>query len=346
MNFQSFRLVIFNMVRSNLFCNPESIRYSFLMTKLTLLILIAFMMSGQAWSKRSVIPYAGRLFTLVTPDKASERARPLLVLLHGCKQNPNLILDGTLLEQEANANDFLILVPEQPQYLNIDHCWNWFLSFQQMRMPGTEMSQIISGVDFVFNKFKVNRNKVYVAGISAGGVMAHNLAVCYPDYFAGAAIHSGLNFKIAENMIEAQNVLTSYEQKSPEYLGEKMVACAKSVKQHKLSKVLIIHGEQDSRVPPLHSELISEAQAVWRDYLDDGRRNDSASGIQKRKISRSLNGYEVEQTDTLYPRFSERRIMIKNLGHAWGGGKPVSVNFDPKAPSSNGFILDYFQLLK
>jgi hypothetical protein len=36
--------------------------------------------------------------------------------------------------------------------------------------------------------------------------------------------------------------------------------------------------------------------------------------------------------------------MIKGLKHAWGGGKPGVEFFDPKAPSSNDTIINFFDL--
>jgi poly(hydroxyalkanoate) depolymerase family esterase len=316
------------------------------MIKLSLVIVLSFMVCAGASAKRVNLVSMGRNFVVVIPDQLSKGPKPLLVLLHGCKQSPSLILEGTQLEVEANKNGFIILAPEQPNYYNMDHCWNWFLDFQQQRHITTEMGQIISGIDAVSKIHPVDVDKIFVTGISAGGVMAHNLTACYPDVFSGSAIHSGLSFKVAESVNEAQTVLTSYEQKSPEYLGKKMYECSREAKKKKLSKVLIIHGREDSRVPSLHSELISKSQAVWRDYLDDGKDNNSVRGVVKSETISLPGTYSVEQTDIKYPGFHERMLMIKGLGHAWGGGKPVSVNFDPKAPSSNQFILDYFELIK
>lgn len=316
------------------------------MFKPILTLILALLICGAASAKKMSLIHMGRNFVLVIPDKLSAGPKPLLVLLHGCKQNPSLILEGTQLEVEANKNEFYILAPEQPNYLNMDHCWNWFLDFQQRRLAATEMGQIVSGIKAVADSHLIDPNKIFVTGMSAGGAMAHNLTACYPDIFAGSAIHSGLAYKVAENVTEAQAVLTSYEQKSPEYLGKKMYQCSREAKKKKLAKVLIIHGREDSRVPSLHSDLIGKTQAVWRDYLDDGKANDSVIGIVKTETLRLARSYSVEKTDIQYPGFHERTLMIKGLGHAWGGGKPISVNFDPKAPSSNQFILDYFELNK
>lgn len=315
------------------------------MTKLILTLTLLTVFSFPVMAKRIQFVYMARNFTLSVPDKASNTPRPLVVLLHGCKQSPSIILDGTKLEKDAAKNNFIILAPEQPAFYNSDHCWNWFLDMNQTRMLGNEMGQIIAAIDLVTDKYNIDTNKVFVTGISAGGVMAHNLTACYPDVFAASAIHSGLTFKVAESIPEAQTVLTSYDQKSPVYLGKKIYECSKGT-THKLKKVMIIHGEEDSRVPSLHADLITKSQAVWRDYLDDGKKNNSVAVATKKQHQSFPNGYEVDLTDLQYPGFLERKIMIKGLGHAWGGGKPITVNFDADAPSSNEFILSFFGIIK
>lgn len=286
----------------------------------------------------------GRSFVLVTPDKEPTTPRPLLVLLHGCIQDPSLILEGTGFEIEALKKNFYILLPEQTKYSNIDRCWNWFLGFEQIRGISTEMGQIIAGVEMTTFSYPIDKSKIYVAGLSAGGAMAHNLTSCYPDVFAGSAVHSGLNFKVAETVYEARPNMTSPNQKSPEYLGKSMDECALHVPNRNLKKVLIIHGDQDRSVSAFHADLISKSQAVWRDYLDDGLRNHSIRGTSTKQSQKFPNGYEVEKTDTQYPGFFERKLIVKGLPHAWGGGKGISVYFEPKAPSSTQFIIDFFGL--
>lgn len=312
-----------------------------------LLIFIAMIVTfNGAWARRENIFFMGRSFILTGPDKSSVSARPLIVLLHGCKQNADLILTGTNMDEEAKKNDFFVLAPEQPDYYNMDHCWNWFLDFQQQRNMANEMAQIIGGIEYVKTSKKIDVEKIFVAGISAGGAMTHNLAVCYPDVFSGAAVHSGLNYKAAETISEAQTVLTSYRQKAPEYLAQKMLACPPRGYKQRLKGILILHGLADSRVPPLHPELISRSQAVWRDLLDDETSNGSVKGNLSVQVLHPRSGFKVHQFDTKYPGFLERRIMVEKLGHAWGGGKPLTVNFDPAAPSSNEFIFNFFGLTK
>ena len=303
-------------------------------------------------AKVITVPYAGRNFKLVIPDHLQLKNPALLVLLHGCKQDSDLILKGTGMEAEANQAGFLVLVPEQPVYDNPDHCWNWFLPIEQQRLMTTEMGQIISFMDWMIPTYSINRERVFLAGMSAGGALAHAMMACYPDYFSGVAIHSGLAFKVAETISEANSVLLSTHQKSPTYLGDAAYECGRFAPQFRLSKIIILHGLNDPRVLPLHSDLIAAANEVMLDQWDDGKRNHSDQITLTKSTQAFPNHYSANITDRTFtfPKrvVQERLIQIQGLVHAWGisgtTGVPVSPNFDPKAPSSNAFILHYFGL--
>ena len=286
--------------------------------------------------------YFGTHFKLINPTHSSEK-KPLLLLLHGCKQNADLILEGTGLSDEAIKRNFFLLVPEQSIIMNPDHCWNWFNSFQQMRGVFNEMYTFVSAIKNLSLFYPIDSSRIFVAGLSAGGAMAHSLVACYPDVFSGVAIHSGLAYKTAEDAFEAKEVITSTKQKSSEYLGTKAFYCGHEFGAiSKLKKILIIHGLADQRVPPLHAELITATNAVLDDLIDDQIINHSDLAKVHEQVLSSTNGYEAHITDKDYKSFSERKILVNRLQHAWGGGKAISANFDPNAPSSNLFILNYF----
>ena len=316
------------------------------MQKYFLIILFTFIaLCGICSAKEITFTHEGQLFKLINPSVKDGTKKPLLLLLHGCKQNSEMIANGTGLWDEAMKRKFFLLVPEQTLNANSDHCWNWFYSFQQMRGGFTEMSTFVSAIENLSRNYPIDRSQLYVVGMSAGGAMAHNLLACYPDYFAGVAIHSGLAFKTAESIFEAQTVTTASSQKTPEYLGTKAFECGHFAgRPSGLKKVLIIHGLDDKRVPSLHADLIASTHEALSDLLDDGTLNHSDSPVAIETVQNYENGYKAFITDKHYKNFSERKIMIKGLVHAWGAGKPISENFDPKAPSSANFILHFFNL--
>ena len=250
------------------------------------------------------------------------------------------------MDQEAAKGHFFVMVPEQPSFYNMDHCWNWFLSIQQMRLPTTEIGQIMTMVDYVIHHYSVSKDQVYLAGMSAGGALAHAMYACYPDYFRGVAIHSGLAFKSAETIDEANSILTSTDQKDPEYLGKEAYRCGKSGGENRTKKILIIHGADDHRVLPLHAELTAKTTEIMNDYWDDGERNHSLEISTKKQTIQFPHNYSAQIRTKTYGEVTERTILVKGMAHAWGGGKPISRNFDENAPSSNDFILQFFNLKK
>lgn len=261
----------------------------------------------------------GRKFILITPNLIPQHKplkAPLVILLHGCKQTADLIMNGTRMKEAALRNNFFLLIPQQENFYNTDRCWNWFFPLNQSRHPGGELGQIITAAEVIKNNHAIDIEKIFAVGMSSGGAMAHNLLACYPDYFKGIAVHSGLAFKIAENATEANEVLTRTEQKSPEMLGKLAAECSESLGgPQKLKKLLVIHGVQDPRVNPVHASLMIKATDAMMKYLKQ-------------------------------PKLESKLVMVPHLAHAWGGGVPLSPNFDEKAPSSTDEILIFFDLIK
>jgi poly(hydroxyalkanoate) depolymerase family esterase len=315
------------------------------MNKYLILFVSSFISLGSnCFAKEIPFTHQGLTFKLINPSKSLQK-KPLLLLLHGCKQNADMIVTGTGMMDEAMKRQFFLLVPDQSTTMNSDHCWNWFYSDQQIRGGHTEMGTFVSAIESLSRNYPIDRTRIYVAGMSAGGAMAHNLLACYPDYFSGLAVHSGLTFKTAENVFEAQTVITATTQKTPEYLGKKAFQCGHFAgRVNQLKKILIIHGLDDKRVPSLHADLMSSTHEVLSDLLDDAIINHSDSPAALENVQNFENGYKAFITDKKYKSFEERKILIKGMVHAWGAGKPISENFDPKAPSSNAFILNFFNL--
>lgn len=258
----------------------------------------------------------GRKFILVRPNLIPQHKplkAPLVVLLHGCKQDAELIMNGTRMRDAAEKNNFFLLIPQQEIFYNSDHCWNWFYPINQSRHPAGELGQIIATIEALKNNYAIDEQKIFAIGMSSGGAMAHNFLACYPDYFKGVAVHSGLAFKTAESVTEANEVLTRENQKSPEVLGKLAAECSDvAATDQKLEKLLVIHGLKDPRVNPIHGKLIIDTtNAMMKNF--------------GRKISTKL-------------------ILVPDLAHAWGGGLPLTSNFDEKAPSSTYEILRFFSL--
>jgi poly(3-hydroxybutyrate) depolymerase len=62
---------------------------------------------------------------LYIPPAAASGPRPLVVMLHGCTQNPDDFAAGTAMNELGRALGLFVLYPAQSAKANTQRCWNW-----------------------------------------------------------------------------------------------------------------------------------------------------------------------------------------------------------------------------
>ena len=102
----------------------------------------------------------------------------------------------------AERNGFIVAYPAQPKSANASACWNWFNPQNQTRGMG-EAHSIAALAQSLVAEFRIYPRRVFVAGLSAGGAMAANMAATYPDVFSAVGIHSGLPYRSAFDVVSA-----------------------------------------------------------------------------------------------------------------------------------------------
>jgi poly(hydroxyalkanoate) depolymerase family esterase len=115
----------------------------------------------------------------------------LVVALHGCTQTAADYDHGSGWTRLADRYGFAVLFPEQQRANNPNNCFNWFLPSDTRRSHGEAFS-IRQMIERVITDHGVDRRRVFVVGLSAGGAMTSAMLATYPDLFAGGAIIAGL----------------------------------------------------------------------------------------------------------------------------------------------------------
>src|SRR5256714_872476 len=139
----------------------------------------SFMTAGHFIDGFYLNAYGTRAYKLYIPSGSIGQAPALLVMLHGCYQNPDDFAAGTRMNTLAETGAFLVVYPGQPSSANISRCWNWFRRQDQQRGAG-EPALLAGLTRQIMATYHLDARPVFVAGVSAGAGLCANLGAGLP----------------------------------------------------------------------------------------------------------------------------------------------------------------------
>lgn len=183
----------------------------------------------------------------------------LVVVLHGCMQNAAGYDEGSGWSTLADRYGFALLFPEQQAENNPNLCFNWFQEGDMARGRGEALS-IRQMVEAMILRHGLDRRRVFVTGLSAGGAMTSVMLATYPEVFAGGAIIAGLPYGCARNVQEALDSMFQGREMSSREWGDRVRAAS----PHKgpWPKLSIWHGSADATVKATNAGEIAKQ---WTD---------------------------------------------------------------------------------
>ncbi|MDP8984699.1 MAG: PHB depolymerase family esterase [Pseudomonadota bacterium] len=277
-----------------------------------------------------------RAYKLYIPRVYSERCLPLIVMLHGCTQNPDDFAAGTRMNELADKHAFLVAYPAQSANANGSNCWNWFNVKDQTRDRG-EPSLLAGITREVASSYRIDEQRIFVAGLSAGAAMAVILGATYPELFAGVGAHSGLAYGAADDVVSAFAAMRGGPGPIVRRRGLGSRTSTLRVAPTRAPPTIVFHGDHDKTVHADNgSEIVS--QAITLAQAQTGCLNKSVQGRV------SANGREC--TITTY-RDSMMRPCIEQwvlhgAGHAWSGGCSNGSYIDERGPDSSAEMVRFF----
>jgi poly(hydroxyalkanoate) depolymerase family esterase len=283
---------------------------------------------GGRFVTRSYTGHAGtRAYKLYVPSGYAGQAVPLIVMLHGCTQDPDDFAAGTRMNALAEEGTFLVAYPAQAGNANMQKCWNWFQAADQQRERG-EPSLIAGITREVMGEYEVAEGRVYVAGMSAGGAMAAVLAETYPDLYAAVGVHSGLAPGAARDLPSAFAAMRGGSPASTNGNSARPVPA------------IIFHGDRDTTVHPRNADHLAEHYRAGAANGRNGAGNPAAA-VRQGQVS---GGHAY--TRTVYRDDAGREISerwnVHGLGHAWSGGGRSGSYTDPKGPDASAEMVRFF----
>ncbi len=259
-----------------------------------------------------------RRYKLYIPPGRAGQALPLVVMLHGCTQNPDDFAAGTGMNQRARAQGFFVLYPEQPKDANPSACWNWFKHNHQKRGSG-EPALIASLTQAITRQYGLDARRVFVAGLSAGGAMAAVLAAAYPDIYAAVGVHSGVPAGAASNVAQALMVMKS---------GHSGTSTHPPI----TIPTIVFHGDEDKTVHPRNGEQVI---AAIQGHVAGSASVEQGLSAQGRRYTRSIR--HDDQGNVLSEHW-----LVHGAGHDWSGGQAAGSYTDIAGPDATGEMLRFF----
>jgi poly(hydroxyalkanoate) depolymerase family esterase len=301
--------------------------------------------SGSKWSLRGFLTAApfvlpSREFLVYIPKgRSAWRRAPLVVLCHGCKQTPEEFAQGTRITELADQRGFVVLLPRQKDKANPWRCWNWF---DTRTMQGAGEAAIVAAqIRFVRRRYRCQRKRVLVAGMSAGGAFAAVMGLRYPRLVTAVAVHSGLACGAARSPLTAIAVMQNGPEQDVAAIGDR--ARTEARPRDLPIPLLAIQGESDPVVSPRN------AAALVRQYLHlNGHPSAGAAGSAlpdadaETRTSLANGRTEIVREWRSDGRLVARLVEVTGLGHAWSGGDAALAYNDAEAPDATALVGAFF----
>src|SRR4029453_15821691 len=130
-----------------------------------------------------------RMFAYRPPTLAENPA--LVVVLHGCTQTAAGYDLGAGWSTLADRYGFALLLPEQQRSNNPNGCVHWFQPAHSRRNYGEPLS-IRQMIERSIVDWGIDRRRVFVTGLSAGGAVTSRLFVSYSEGFGWGGVGAGV----------------------------------------------------------------------------------------------------------------------------------------------------------
>ncbi|MBY0242786.1 MAG: PHB depolymerase family esterase [Burkholderiaceae bacterium] len=265
-----------------------------------------------------------RHYKLYIPAGYRGQPLPLVVMLHGCTQDPDDFAAGTRMNALAEEHGCLVAYPAQSQQANQQRCWNWFNALDQQRGQGEPA--IIAGIaQQIAAHYAVSPGQVYVAGLSAGGAMAVIAGTLYPDVFAAVGVHSGLPYASAQDLPSALQAM------------KRGAAGQGAAAQGAGRPIIVFHGDRDHTVHPRNGEQVVAQQL---------QRHPGAQAEHDRGSVPDGHGYT--RTTHRHPDGTPlgEHWVVHGAGHAWSGGSADGSYTDARGPDASREMLRFFHTVR
>ena len=271
------------------------------------------------------------MFTYV--PKKLESSPALVVVLHGCTQSAASYDLGAGWSTLAERYGFVLLLPEQTVSNNPKTCFNWFLPDDTARDRG-EVLSIRQMIEKTIGAHNVDRDRIFITGLSAGGAMTAAMLATYPEVFAAGAIIAGLPYGAAGNVQQAFESMFQGRARTAKEWGDLVRGASRH--RGRWPRVSVWHGDADATVIPMNAESLVRQ---WTDVhgIETAPTRDLVDGYPRRTWRR--DGIDVVESVTITGMAHGTPLATGSEGCGKAGAFLLDVGI-----SSSHHIAKFFEL--
>jgi poly(hydroxyalkanoate) depolymerase family esterase len=232
-----------------------------------------------------------------------------------------------------------LLLPEQkglPSYLhdfyippavvalwganNQNACFNWFQPEDTERDRGEALSTR-QMIDAMITRYSVDRSRVYVVGLSAGGAMTAAMLAAYPERFAGGAIVAGVPYRCADTVAEALHCMNPGVDLAPAEWRRRVLE--RAAEGRSIPPVSIWQGTADTLVVPRNQQELVEQWTAVHGISPIPAHSERKGSIVRELFSDTAGDVRVES------------VLVDGLAHAF----PIHIDRASSCGQPGNFVV-------
>jgi len=282
-----------------------------------------------------------RQYQVFVPSAYSGQAVPLVMVLHGCKQTEQNMINETRFKELAERENFIVVYPFITSYdgTRSPNCWGFWFA-QHIHEGAGEVEDLYGIAREVEAQFAIDPQRRYVTGLSSGAGMSVALAVARSEYFAAAGAEAGLPYAETSSSVGFVCANPGTFQATSAAV-EAMRKEQKNAADRRVIPIMTIHSRNDCTVNAKASEIIrdawlrryglSEAAVATLDCSQEG-----VACTQKKYGSARRSVVETVFYD------GARGDFLGNGSHYWVGDNAGEFA-NPNGPSAAQLFWEFFK---
>jgi poly(hydroxyalkanoate) depolymerase family esterase len=269
----------------------------------------------------------------VPPNSSSRATLPLVMVLHGCRQDNEDIERISAFNDVADKFGFIVAYPFVTSYrgMRTINCWGWWFDREIHRGAG-EVEDLWQIIEEISTNHKVDQQRIHVTGLSSGAAMTVAMLVAHADRIASGAAVAGLAY--AERPEAVRHLFNRRPRNRP--TSEIVAAMQRELGNNpRVVPIKIVHSLNDETVDMQSAKNLRDSwtQCFGIDIGASTRSTQGRTGRADWEEVKYFNGSRKSVIETLF---------LTGPGHGWYGGNPGDYSY-PEAPDISKLIWKFFE---